>query len=71
MFIWLLFSELKLISVVTQLFKMTTQTHTKCINLERNDWENAITLAKHKGLLRQLKHEIALFNITCIRRAKT
>lgn len=45
---------------------MTDQTYTKCIHVEINDWENAIELTKHEGLLKQIKHEIALFNIACV-----
>lgn len=45
---------------------MTVQTYFKCINVAINDWDNAIELSKHEGLLKQVKHEITLFNVACI-----
>jgi len=48
---------------------MTTQIYEKCIKIAINDWENAMELTKQKGLLKQLKHEVALFNVACVWRA--
>lgn len=50
---------------------MTTQIYEKSITIAINDWENAMELTKQKGLTKQLKHEITLFNIACVWRAET